>query len=74
METNITKLEYKKIMDAMDIISECMNLVLLYLDQPTHKAEFKTVKKAIQIMERKGVNFIVRPKRRKPGRPFKERE
>ena len=74
METNITKLQYKTITDAMDIISECMGLVLIYLDQPDHSEEFKIVKSGFQIMEKKGINFIVRPKRKKPGRPRKGSE
>lgn len=72
-KNNITDLEFKIIVEAMPIISECMGLVMIYLDQPDHKAEFKVVNKAFQIMERKGVNFIVRPKPKKLGRPIKER-
>ena len=43
----------------MPIISDCMGLNMLYLNQPEHKEKHKIVEDALAVLQKYGLKFIV---------------
>ena len=72
MKNSMCKRDLDKIKAAMPIIADCTGLMMIYLSQFPEK--HKAVGDALAVFEKFGLDYLVRPKGKKAGRPRKGSE